>query len=97
VIAVGKSSALQVMKGKPYGTNVLEVEAVETWKNKQFRGSDMPLLRAILRKLGVKQPPVSRDELVQDVVDRLQGKPRCLFIDEAHHLCPNGLNTSSRR
>lgn len=89
---VGKSTALQIVKSKPYGQNAIEIEAIEGWKNRQARGSDMALLRALLRKLGVKQPPVSRDEMIQEVVDKLQGKARYLFIDEAHHLCPNGLN-----
>ena len=37
--------------------------------------------------------PVSFAVGAGEVVARLQGQRRCLVIEEAHHLCPQGLNT----
>lgn len=89
---VGKSSAIRVMKAKPYGNLIVDVEAAEVWKNKDGRGSAGPLLRALARKLDLRELPAGRDALLDAVVKVLQGKRRCLVVEEAHHLCPQGVN-----
>jgi hypothetical protein len=90
---VGKSSAIQALKSKPYGGNVVTVEACSIWRNdKTTKGTDMPLLRAIGKALGLRDLPRGRDTLLEVVIAKLQGVRRCLCIDEAHHLCPDGFN-----
>jgi DNA transposition AAA+ family ATPase len=90
---VGKSSAIAVMKSKPYGANVLEIEATAIWRDKAGKGTAAPLLRCIARRIGLRDLPIQRDQLLDVVVEKLQGAKRCLVIDEAHHLCENGINT----
>lgn len=89
---VGKSSTIDVLKGKPYGNLILVVEACEVWKNKYGRGSAAPLLREIGKALGLRDLPSGRDKLKDVVVETLQSKRRCIVIEEAHHLCPEGVN-----
>lgn len=90
---LGKTSAIEVMKSKPYGVNILVVEAIDVWKN-QGKGTAIPLLRAIGKKLGVtKQPGSARDGFFDEIVAKLNAQRRCIVIEEAHHLCPAGLNT----
>jgi type II secretory pathway predicted ATPase ExeA len=87
----GKTSAVQVMKAKPYGTAVHVIEAADVWRTS--RGTAAPLLRAIAKELGLRDLPKTRDGLLEVVVDKLKGQRRCLVVDECHHLCPAGLNT----
>lgn len=91
--AMGKTSAVQVMKSKPYGGLVLDVEAADAWRGKGRGGTAAPLLRAIGAKLGMKDLPSARDALLSEVVGKLNGQRRALVIEEVHHLCPQGLNT----
>jgi len=88
---VGKSSAIRVMKAKPYGGLMAVVEASDAWRGQH--GTAGPLLNAIAAALGMKGLPTRKDEKLNEVVSRLQGQRRCLVIEEAHHLCPQGLNT----
>lgn len=89
---VGKTSAIQVMLGKPYGGLMIVVEALDVWK-RDNRSTALPMLRAIARELGLKDLPGRRDSLMLEVIQKLQAQKRCLVIEEAHHLCPQGLNT----
>ncbi len=89
---VGKTSAIRALKAKPYGNQVFDLEATEVWKNKNGRGSSVPLLRALGRKLGIKDMPSGRGEILNVIVENLQGRRRCIVIEEAHHLCPEGIN-----
>lgn len=89
---VGKTTAIQVMKSKPYGAMVFDIEASEVWKDKVGKGTAVPMLRALGQKLGLKDLPSGRDKLLNTLVENLQGKRRCLVIEEAHHLCPQGVN-----
>jgi hypothetical protein len=88
---MGKSSAVRVMQSKPYGTLMLVVEACDMWKG--GKGTAAPLLRAIAAALGLRDLPARRDALLNEVIVKLKGQRRCLVIEEAHHLCPQGLNT----
>lgn len=90
--ASGKSSAIRVLQRKPYGSRVMVIEATDAWKNRNFRGTGSALLRAIARKLGVADLPTRRDNLLNEVVERLTPQRRCIVIDESHHLCPEGIN-----
>lgn len=89
---VGKTSAVKIMKSKPYGGLVYDVEAVELWKSKAGRGTAVPLLRSIGDRIGMKDLPSGRDRLLNAVVNALAGKRRCLVVEELHHLCPEGIN-----
>ncbi len=89
---VGKTSAIQVMLGKPYGGLMVVVEALDVWK-KDNRNTAVPMLRAIAEELGIKDLPARRDAIMREVIAKLKGQRRCLVIEEAHHLCPQGLNT----
>jgi hypothetical protein len=90
---LGKTSAVQVMKAKPYGALIFDLEATDAWKDKQGRGTAAPLLRAIGDRLGLKDLPSSRDRLLGAVVAKLRERRVCLVIEEVHHLCPQGINT----
>lgn len=89
---VGKTSAIQVMLGKPYGGLMLIVEALDVWK-KENRNTAVPMLRAIADELGIKDLPSRRDAIMKEIINKLKAQRRCLVIEEAHHLCPQGLNT----
>lgn len=88
---MGKSSAIRVMKSKPYGGLMAVVEASDAWRGQH--GTAGPLLNSIATALGMKGISTRKDEKLNEVVARLQGQRRCLVIEEAHHLCPQGLNT----
>lgn len=90
---LGKTSAVQVMKAKPYGALVFDLEASDAWKDKQGRGTASPLLRAIGDRLGLKDLPAGRDRLLGAIVAKLRERRVCLVIEEVHHLCPQGINT----
>jgi type II secretory pathway predicted ATPase ExeA len=90
---LGKTSAVQVMKSKPYGGLIYDLEATDVWKDKQGRGTATPLLRAIGERLGLKDLPGARDRLLTVIVGKLKEKRVCLVIEEVHHLCPQGVNT----
>lgn len=90
---VGKSSAVRILRAKPYGGLITAVEACEIWKGKTGRGSAIPLLREIGRASGLRDLPAGRDRLLTAVVDGLSAKRRGIVIDELHHLCPEGVNT----
>lgn len=89
----GKTSIVKVMKSKPYNAALLDIEAVEIWRDRRGRGTGTALLRKIAEKLGLDDLPVQRDSLFNLVISKLQGTRRCLIVDEAHHLCPEGINT----
>lgn len=90
----GKTTTLDVLASKPYGlSNVLRTDAHAVWRDKKSgRGTDVCLLRDLLSKLGVEDAPSRRDQLLMEVVAKLQGRQRCIAIDEIHHLCPDGIN-----
>ncbi|WP_395737437.1 AAA family ATPase [Prosthecobacter sp.] len=88
---MGKSSAIKVMQSKPYGGLMVVVEASDAWKGP--KGTSGPLLHAIGTALGMHGLTTRRDALLNDVMNKLRGQRRCLVIEEAHHLCPQGLNT----
>jgi hypothetical protein len=90
---IGKTSAVRALKSKPYGNLVFDIEACEIWKNKNGRGTAVPLLRALGRRLGLKDLPAGRDGLLNAIVEKLQGQRRCIVVEELHHLCPEGINT----
>ncbi len=88
---MGKTTAIKVMQSKPYGGLMAVVEASDAWRGP--KGTAGPLLHAIGIALGMRGLPVRRDMLLNEVMLKLQGQRRCLVIEEAHHLCPQGLNT----
>ena len=90
---MGKTSAVGVMKSKPYGGLIYELEATDVWKDKQGRGTAAPLLMAIGERIGLKDLPSSRPRLLSAVVAKLKERRICLIIEEVHHLCPQGVNT----
>lgn len=89
---IGKTTAIDILKAKPYGNLILVSEACEIWKNKYGKGTAAPLLREIGKSLGLRDLPASRDKLKDVIVETLNSKRRCLVIEEAHHLCPEGVN-----
>lgn len=90
---VGKTSAVQVMKGKPYGGLIYDLEATDVWKDKSGRGTAIPLLQAIGERIGLKGLPTSKSKLLGVIVAKLKERRICLVIEEVHHLCPQGVNT----
>ncbi len=89
----GKSSAVDVLRAKPYGGNVFKVEACDMWKGKDGKGSAVPLLQEIGENLGMIGLPGSKKKLLKVILAKLNERRVCVVIDEAHHLCPQGLNT----
>lgn len=90
---VGKTSAVQVMKSKPYGGLIHDLEATDVWKDKQGRGTAVPLLQAIGERIGLKDMPANKSRLLGVIVAKLKERRICLVIEEVHHLCPQGVNT----
>lgn len=89
---IGKTSAIEVMQTKPYGRDILKLEASAVWKNKDGRGTALPLLRAIGLALGKKEVPESRADMLIEIIASLNQRRRPVVIEEAHHLCPDGIN-----
>lgn len=87
---IGKTSAVNVMKGKPYGANIIAVEANDAWRSS--KGTVGPFLREIGKEMGVKKLPVIKDQMFAEICRLLQGRRRCLIVEEAHHLDPQGIN-----
>ena len=90
---MGKTSAVEIMKSKPYGGLIFDLEATDVWKDKQGRGTAAPLLHAIGGRIGLKDLPTSRSRLLTHVIAKLKERRICLVIEEVHHLCPQGVNT----
>ena len=90
---LGKTSAVNVMKSKPYGGLIYDLEATDVWKDKNGRGTAVPLLQAIGERIGIKGLPSSKSKLLSVVVSKLKERRICLVIEEVHHLCPQGVNT----
>ncbi len=90
---VGKTSAVQVMKSKPYGGLIFDLEATDVWKDKAGRGTAVPLLQAIGERIGLKGLPASKAKLLGVIIGKLKERRICLVIEEVHHLCPQGVNT----
>ena len=90
---MGKTSAVNVMKSKPYGGLIYDLEATDVWKDKNGRGTAAPLLQAIGERIGLKGVPSSKSRLLSVVVNKLKERRICLVIEEVHHLCPQGVNT----
>jgi type II secretory pathway predicted ATPase ExeA len=90
---VGKTSAVQVMKSKPYGGLIYDLEATDVWKDKSGRGTAVPLLQEIGERIGLKDLPASKSRLLKAVMQKLRERRICLVIEEVHHLCPQGVNT----
>lgn len=88
---MGKTTARMLLEEK-YGQRVLMVEATQAWQRAKGGGTDRPLLRAIGRRLGMASLPGAGDDLLEEVVTLLSASRRFLVIEEAHHLCPNGLD-----
>lgn len=87
---MGKTSAVRVMKSKPYGDQILAVEATDAWRG--GKGTVGPFLRAIGTQLGIGDLPRSKDHMFEVIATKLQGRRRCLIVEEAHHLDPQGIN-----
>jgi len=90
---MGKTSAVQVMKSKPYGSLIYDLEATDVWKDKSGRGTAIPLLQAIGERIGLKDLPANKARLLGVIVHKLKERRICLVIEEVHHLCPQGVNT----
>src|SRR5437870_839828 len=56
-------------------------------------GSDSPMamMAALLRKLGVENPPATASERFTLCVEKLNTTRRAVFIEDAHHLGPRCL------
>lgn len=85
---VGKTTAVGLLRGKYGAGRISYVEASDVWAD-----SPNAFLGAILRALGVTEPPSGRVARLEEVQSRLSISRRCLVIDEAHHLGPHCLNT----
>lgn len=90
---MGKTSAVQVMKSKPYGGLIYDLEATDVWKDKQGRGTAVPLLQEIGERIGLKDLPSGKARLLKVIINKLKERRICLVIEEVHHLCPQGVNT----
>lgn len=90
---MGKTCAVTVMKSKPYGGLIYDLEATDVWKDKNGRGTAVPLLQAIGERIGLKGMPSAKSKLLSVVVGKLKERRICLVIEEVHHLCPQGVNT----
>lgn len=88
---LGKTTARQLLEQK-FGARVITVEATRAWQRSKGGGTDRPLLRAIGKKLGLTAPPHAGDELLDEVCALLTASRRMTVIEEAHHLCPDGLD-----
>ena len=86
---VGKSAALTILNGR-YAPRCLVLEACDVW-----RDSPSALLGEILRSLGMDHDalPPGRVERLEKAIELLCRSPRCMIVDEAHHLGPHCLNT----
>jgi hypothetical protein len=82
----GKTTAVNSLVGR-YGSRIVQVEAVETW-----RDSINAMLADILLACGVAQPPASCAARLDKLVETLKARRGCLAIDEAHHMGPRSLN-----
>lgn len=89
---IGKTSAIDILKSKPYGAFIHVAEACEIWKDKRGKGTAAPLLREIGTAIGLTDLPAGRDKLKDTVVKALKLRRRCVVVEEAHHLCPEGIN-----
>ena len=81
----GKTFAKESARNR-FGARIVCAEAAQTWKE-----SMNAMLADLLRALGV-QPPVSAAEKLEKLIERLNAQRRCVAIDEAHHMGPQGLN-----
>lgn len=92
VIIEGPSGSGKTTAGKcladRYGRRIVMCEADETWKGPNLNA----MLAGLLRKLGIREVPVSGDERKTRLLEVLGQSPVCLIIDEAHHLGPRTLN-----
>ncbi|MFZ4765974.1 MAG: ATP-binding protein [Roseimicrobium sp.] len=88
----GKTSIRRVLESK-YGARVICLEACEAWKGKNGRGSHLALMRGIVRACGRKPFP-RRDTLQDQCIECLDQARVAVMLDEAYHLCPQGLDTT---
>jgi hypothetical protein len=88
----GKTTALDILMSKPNCANAIKVEVLSIWRDARGRGTAAPLLRAIARTLGIRDLPQRKEDLHNEVIAALQPQRRAILLDEAHHLCPEGLN-----
>jgi DNA transposition AAA+ family ATPase len=89
---IGKTSAIEVLQTKPYGRDIVCTQATAIWKNKDNKGTALPLLKAIGAALGKKDMPEARADLLVEITAMLNQRRRPVVIEEAHHLCPDGIN-----
>lgn len=90
---VGKTSCVHILLSKPYGlASAIVVEATEIWRDNKGKGTAGPFLNEIAEKLGLKDLPNSKAKVQKLVLAELNMRRRCIIIEEAHHLCPGGLN-----
>lgn len=83
----GKTTAIQIIM-KKYGDRIIQVEASTVWNDRP-----KALIDAILKSLGVSEPPSQPVAAFDAVTHHLSTSRRCLVIDEAHHLGPRCLDT----
>jgi len=85
----GKTTALDYVIARTAG-RVVKVEASDVWGD-----SPNALLGAILRALGRPSDGVPAFSVARltEIQNLLNSQPRCIAIDEAHHLGPHCLNT----
>lgn len=88
----GKTSIRKCLEAK-YGPRIIAMDASEAWKGKDGRGSHLSLMREIVRRCGQK-PFQRRDSLQRQCIECLDHARVAVIVDEAYHLCPQGLDTT---
>jgi DNA transposition AAA+ family ATPase len=83
----GKTTAARMI-ARRFASQVIMVEAADAWGD-----SPGALLGAILRRFGVQQLPAATSVRLDACLAHMRDGRRVIFVDEAHHLGPRGLNT----
>jgi len=82
---IGKTTAARLLATRA-GRKAVMVMADEFWS------SPAAMLPTLARALGIHEPPANPAECKARIVESLKRTPRCIIIDDAHHLGPRTLN-----
>lgn len=83
----GKTDAQRHLRDK-HGPRIIGIRAVAAWADKP-----MAMMAAILKRLGVSNPPTSQPDRFDKTVEKLKETRRAVFIEDSHHLGPRCLST----
>jgi hypothetical protein len=81
----GKTSAQDYLREK-HGPAILSIRAVVAWNDKP-----MAMMAALLKRLGVDNPPIVQSDRFNLCVEKLCVTRRSVFIEDSHHLGPRCL------